>query len=78
MADPVTDPVTAPAAPRPAGGSAIWAVVGLIVLGLIPFVVSLAVVIYTRAEAAKNPRAQQWIDEHAGRTKLIGDRALTK
>lgn len=52
--------------------SALWALVGLIVLGLVPFVVSLAVVVHTRREAAKDPRAQQWIDEHAGKTRLLG------
>ncbi len=79
---PATDPTPVPTpafgAARPRGLNGMWAVVGLIVLGLIPFVVSLAVVMYTRAEAAKDPRAQQWIDEHAGRTKLIGDRSLNR
>ncbi|MHC5019098.1 MAG: hypothetical protein ACYTGX_03085 [Planctomycetota bacterium] len=72
----MTDPATsAPRPAPPAGLAGLWPVIALIVLGLLPFVVSLAVVVYTRREAAKDPKAQQWIDEHAGRTKLLGNRA---
>jgi hypothetical protein len=72
MADAVS-PGTA--APRHSGS---WTVVALIVVGLIPFVVSLAVVVYTRRQAAKDPKAQQWIDEHAGKTRLLGAGAGAK
>lgn len=47
----------------------------LVVLGLLPFVVSLAVVVYVRRHAADDPNAQRWIDENAGASKLLGSRA---
>jgi len=65
-------------APHSSGHSGLWPLLILVLLGLIPLVVSLAVVVSIRREAAKDPKAQRWIDENSGATKLLGGDAKPK